>query len=80
MLAEYLRVAIGKAHGEFLDESEGFCGAIPGFQGVYAPGETPEACRVGLASALEDWMLFRIAKNLPLPVIDGIDLAIKELV
>jgi hypothetical protein len=28
---------------------------------------------------LEEWILFRVYKNLPLPVIDGIELTVKEV-
>ncbi len=33
-----------------------------------------------LAEVLEEWMLFRVSKGLPLPVVGGIELAIKETV
>ncbi len=79
MLTEYLRLAMAAAHYELLDEAEGFYGEIPGFQGVYAQGDTLEACREELASTLEDWLLFRISRHLPLPVIGGVELAVKEL-
>jgi hypothetical protein len=28
---------------------------------------------------LEEWVLFRVSKNLPLPAVDGIELTIKEV-
>jgi len=37
-----------------------------------------EECRSELAEVLEDWLLFRIYKNLPLPKIDGIELTVKK--
>jgi predicted RNase H-like HicB family nuclease len=79
MLTEYLRLAMGKAHYELLGGEEGFCGVIPGFQGVLAQGETLEACREELASTLEDWLLFRISRHLPIPVLEGLDLAVREI-
>ncbi len=79
MLMEYLRLAMAAAHYELLSEEEGFYGEIPGFQGVYAQGETLEACREELASTLEDWLLFRISRHLPTPVVGGVDLTIKEV-
>src|SRR2546425_10605818 len=75
MLTEFLRAAMIKAHYELLGDGEGFYGEIPGFQGLYAQADTLEACRDELASTLEDWLLFRISRNLPIPVLDGIDLA-----
>jgi len=79
MLTEYLRLAMGRAHYELLGDEEGFCGEIPGFQGVLAQGDTLEACREELASTLEDWLLFRISRHLPIPVLQGLDLAVKEI-
>jgi len=79
MSTEYLRAALGKAHYELLEGGEGFYGEIPGFAGVLAQGATLEACREELASRLEDWILFRISRHLPIPVLDGLDLTIKEV-
>jgi predicted RNase H-like HicB family nuclease len=79
MLTEYLRLAMAKAHYELLGDGEGFCGEIPDFQGVLAQAETLEACREELASTLEDWLLFRISRHLPLPVLGGLDLSIREI-
>jgi hypothetical protein len=36
------------------------------FQGVFAPADTWEACRDGLASTREDWRQFRISRQLPI--------------
>jgi predicted RNase H-like HicB family nuclease len=46
--------------------------------GVYANADTLEACRDELREVLEEWTLFRVYKNLPLPVIDGAEIAIRE--
>ena len=69
---------MARAHYELLDGGEGFYAEIPGFQGVLAQAETLEACRAELASTLEDWLLFRISRQLPIPVIGDMDLKIKE--
>ena len=69
---------MAKAHYELLGGGEGFYGETPGFQGVRAQADTLEACREELASTLEDWLLFRISRQLPLPVLQGLDLAVKE--
>jgi predicted RNase H-like HicB family nuclease len=78
MLTEHLKVAMAKAHYELLGGGEGFCGEIPGFQGVLAQADTLEGCRDELASTLEDWLLFRISRNLPVPVLGGLDLTVRE--
>src|ERR1039457_6077058 len=66
MLTEYLRLAMSRAHYELLGGGEGFYGEIPGLQGVLAQAETLEACREELASTLEDWLLFRVSRHLPI--------------
>jgi predicted RNase H-like HicB family nuclease len=78
MLTEYLGAAMAKAHYELLGGGEGYSGEIPGFQGVLAQADTLEACRDELASTLEDWLLFRISRQLPVPVVEGLDLTVKE--
>lgn len=45
---------------------------------MYANAPMLEQCRSELEQALEDWVLFRIYKNVSLPKIDGIKLAIKK--
>jgi predicted RNase H-like HicB family nuclease len=78
MLTEYLSAAMAKAHYELLEGGEGFYGEIPGFQGVLAQADTLEGCRSELASTLEDWLLFRISRQLPVPVVAGLNLTVKE--
>jgi predicted RNase H-like HicB family nuclease len=79
MLTEYLRLAMAEAHYELLEGREGFYGEIPGFQGLLGQGKTLEACRDELASTLEDWLLFRISRHLPIPALGGVDLSVKEI-
>jgi predicted RNase H-like HicB family nuclease len=78
-LSAFLQAAMARAHYEMLGGGEGFYGEIPGFQGVYAQADTLEGCREELASTLEDWLLLRIARHLPIPVLDGMDLRVKEV-
>ena len=79
MLLDYLRSALGLALYEILPDGEGFYGEIPGFQGVFAQSKTLEECRNELASTLEDWILFRVSRQLPVPEVGGLSLAIKEV-
>ena len=62
-----------------LGEGKGFYGEIPRFQGVYAQADTLEACREELAGTLEDWLLFRISRQLPIPVVAGLDLSVRAV-
>jgi len=76
MLTTYIRAAMRLARYEILPEDRTFYGEIPGFQGVYANAKSLEECREELESTLEDWILFRVSRNLPLPSADGIKLDI----
>jgi predicted RNase H-like HicB family nuclease len=78
MLTQYLQAAMKPAHYEILSDDGTYYGEIPECPGVYANSPTLEECRNELAEAMEDWLLFRIHKNLPLPKIDGIELTVKK--
>lgn len=79
MLTNYIRAAMRRAKYEILSDDNTFYGEIPGFDGVYANAGTLEACREELAEVLEEWIFFRVSRNLRLPVIDGMELTIKEV-
>ena len=80
MLSNYVQAAMERAQYEILSDDGSFYGEIPGFQGVYANADTLEACRRELGEVLEEWILFRVSRNLALPVVDGIELVVKEVV
>jgi len=77
MLSEYLLAALHKARYEILPDDGSYYGEIPGFDGVYANAPTLESCREELREVLEEWILFRVSRNLPLPVVDGRELTIR---
>lgn len=79
MLTSYVRSAMHRARFEILPADESYYGEIPGFQGVNANASTLERCREELEEVLEEWILVRVARNLPLPVVDGISLAVKSV-
>jgi len=79
MLTEYIQGAMERARYEIIDDEEPYYGEIPELSGVWATGETLEACRRNLASALEDWLLFSLAKGLPIPPIDGLEIRSPQL-
>ncbi|MEK6571579.1 MAG: type II toxin-antitoxin system HicB family antitoxin [Bacteroidota bacterium] len=79
MLTRYIRAAMGRAKYEILRDDGTFYGEIPGFDGVCANTNSLEACREELEQVLEEWILFRVSRNLSLPVIEGIRLKIKEV-
>jgi predicted RNase H-like HicB family nuclease len=79
MLTNYIRAAMRQARYEILPDDGTFYGEIPGFAGVYANADTLEACREELEEVLEEWILFRVSRQLPLPVVEGIELTIREV-
>jgi predicted RNase H-like HicB family nuclease len=70
---------MGKAIYEILPDDGTFYGEIPGFDGVYSNEKTLEKCREQLEEVLEEWIFLRISKSFSLPVVDGIELKIKEV-
>lgn len=78
MLQNYIQAAMRQAKYELLADDGTFYGEIPGFEGVYANADKLETCRDELGEALEEWILLRVSRNLPLPIVEGIELAIKE--
>ena len=80
MLRNYIQAAMRQAKYEVLRDDGTYYGEVPGFEGVYSNAEQLEACRNQLEEVLEEWILLRISRNLPLPVVEGIELVIKEAV
>ena len=79
MLLEYIQAALRHAKYEILPDDGSYYGEIPECAGVYANAETLEDCREQLREVLEEWLLFRVHRNLGLPTIDGMELTIEEV-
>ncbi len=79
MLTRYIKTAMQHAHYEILPDEGKYYGEIPECNGVYATSGNLEDCREELEEVLEECILFRVYRNLSLPVIDGIELTIKEV-
>lgn len=79
MLTDYLRAAMRHAKYDLLSDDGSFYGEIPDFEGVYANSSALESCREQLEEVLEEWVLFRISRNLALPAVDGLKIEIKKV-
>ena len=79
MLQAYFRGELGRAHYEILEDDGGFYGEIPDLEGVYANADSLEECRDELEEVLEEWVLFRVSRNLSLPTVDGIELQVRRV-
>lgn len=72
MLLDYIDAALRHAKYEILEDDGKYYGEIPECNGVYSHADTLEACRDELREVLEEWILFRVHKNLSMPEINGI--------
>jgi predicted RNase H-like HicB family nuclease len=66
MIRQYIDAAMRQAKYEILAGDSTYYGEIPGLEGVYANAPTLEACRDELEEVLEEWVLFRVSRSLPL--------------
>lgn len=68
MLVGYLDAAMELASYEKVEGEQPYYGEIEGFRGLWAAGSTLETCRRDLRRALEDWVLFSVARGMDLPL------------
>ncbi|MFH1573659.1 MAG: type II toxin-antitoxin system HicB family antitoxin [Acidobacteriota bacterium] len=78
MLTRYIQAALDAARYEMIEDEEPFYGEVPGLEGVWATGRTLEECRKNLSDSVEDWLLFSVAKGLPIPPLEGIAIKVPE--
>jgi len=78
MVQTFFREAMKRARYEILEDDGTFCGEIPGFRGVLANARTLEKCREQLEEVLEEWLLFRVSRNLSLPNVGPLTLQIRS--
>jgi predicted RNase H-like HicB family nuclease len=79
MLSDCIRAAMRRARYKILQQDGSYYGEIPGLEGVWAHADTLEACRDELEDVLEEWSVLSLAKNLPIPTLDGIDLSVSRV-
>jgi predicted RNase H-like HicB family nuclease len=72
-MTEYIELAMKKAEFETLEDGT-FYAEIPGLRGVWAEGETIPEVREELREVLQEWVEFRLPKDLEIPRVRGIDL------
>ena len=78
MLRQYIQAAMRQARYEILADDGSYYGEITGFDGVFANAPELENCRDQLEQVLEDWVFLSISERHPIPVLEGIDLTVKE--
>jgi predicted RNase H-like HicB family nuclease len=75
MLNDYMDHAMQQARYERLEDGTYF-GDIPGFEGLWASGQTQQECARELRETLEEWILLNIADHTSLPTVDGLSLEV----
>ena len=78
MLLQYIQTALECAHYDIIEDEEPFYGEVPPLAGVWATGKSLEQCRRNLAEAIEDWVLFSVAKGLPIPALGQVSINLPE--
>ncbi|MGQ9553585.1 MAG: type II toxin-antitoxin system HicB family antitoxin [Anaerolineae bacterium] len=48
------------------------CALLPALPGLWGTGKSLAECRRNLAAALEDWVVFSLARGMPLPEVGGV--------
>jgi predicted RNase H-like HicB family nuclease len=79
MITTYIDGAMKRAKYKILSDDQTYFGHIPSLDGVWANAATLEECRQELQEVLEDWLLFRISRNMPMPELDGISLSVRSV-
>ena len=77
MMTEYIELAMKKATFETLEDGTIYA-EIPGFRGVWANGEAIPEAREELREVLQEWVEFRLLRDLDIPKVGDID--VKQLV
>lgn len=77
MIRQYVEEALKNARYDKLEDGT-FYGEVPRLRGVLATGETLEGCRNQLAEVVEEWVLVRVAKGLPVPPLGKIEVKVKK--
>jgi len=78
MLRDYIKAAMKSATYEIIEDDSTFFGHVPEIEGAWGNADTLEECRDDLESAIEGWLLVSFQQKLPVPIIDGIDLNLKQ--
>jgi predicted RNase H-like HicB family nuclease len=71
MILEYINAALERANYEIIEDAEPYYGEIPELPGVFATGRTLEECRRNLAGVIDEWLIVRLRRGLPIPPVAG---------
>jgi hypothetical protein len=78
VLSDYFDAAMKHAAAETLLGGSGYA-RLPRFPGSWAAGPGAESCRQAPRGALEDGILIGLRPGHPPPVVDGLDLSVRDV-
>lgn len=78
MISEYIETALRHAKYELINDEQPYYGEVPELPGVWATGHTLEECRQNLAEVIDGWVLVRLVRGLPIPVIGSVQIHLPE--
>jgi len=67
MFSEYVETALARAEYKVIEDDEPYFASIPELPGVWASGRTVEECRKELIEVIEEWIVARLQRGLPIP-------------
>ena len=77
MIRQYVEEALRRARYAKLEDGT-FCAEVPRLRGVLATGDTLSECRNQLAEVVEEWVLVRVAKGLPIPALGKLEVKVRK--
>lgn len=77
MIRQYVEEALRSARYDKLEDGT-FYGEVPRLRGVLVTADTLEECRNQLAEVVEEWVLIRVARGLPIPPLGKIQVRVKK--
>ncbi len=77
MLTEYIQAAMRHARCEQLPDDDTWYCEIPQLPGVWSDAESMDKARAELQDVLESWIALGLARNEPIPAIDGVEIVIQ---
>jgi predicted RNase H-like HicB family nuclease len=67
MFSEYVETALSRAEYKVIEDDEPYFASVSELPGVWASGKTVEECRKELVEVIEEWIVARLQRSLPIP-------------
>lgn len=67
MFSEYVETALVRAEYKVIEDDETYFASVPELPGVWASGRTVEECRKELIEVIEEWIVAKLQRGLPIP-------------